>query len=52
MVNTVIPNNYTESPSSLSGTPHLIINRDVTDLDSTNAFEGEHRESLGIWWTY
>ena len=41
MVNTEIPKNYTASPSSFSGTPHLTINRDVTvDLDSTNAFEG------------
>lgn len=41
MVNTVIPQNYTASPSSFSGTPQLTINRDVTaDLDSTNAFEG------------
>jgi len=41
MVNTEIPLNYTSSPSSFSGTPHLTINRDVTvDLDSTNAFEG------------
>ena len=41
MVNIDIPHNYTASPSSFSGTPHLTINRDVTaDLDSTNAFEG------------
>ena len=41
MVNTEIPKNYTASPSSLSGTPHLTINRDVAfDLDSSNAFEG------------
>jgi len=41
MVNIDIPLNYTASPSSFSGTPHLTINRDVTvDLDSTNAFEG------------
>ena len=41
MVNIEIPKNYTASPSSFSGTPHLTINRDVTvDLDSTNAFEG------------
>lgn len=41
MVNTEIPKNYTASPSSFSGTPHLTINRDVAvDLDSSNAFEG------------
>ena len=41
MVNTEIPKNYTASPSSFSGTPHLTINRDIAlDLDSSNAFEG------------
>lgn len=41
MVNTEIPKNYTASPSSLTGTPHLTINREVAfDLDSSNAFEG------------
>ena len=41
MVNTEIPKNYTASPSSFSGTPHLTINRDVAvDFDSSNAFEG------------
>ena len=47
MVNIDIPLNYTASPSSFSGTPHLIINRDVTvDLDSTNAFEGMPNTSV------
>ena len=41
MVNIEIPKNYTASPSSFSGTPHLTINRDVAhDIDSSNAFEG------------
>lgn len=41
MVNTDIPAHYTESPSSLGATPHLIINREATiDFDSHNAFEG------------
>ena len=41
MVDIDIPKNYTASPSSFSGTPHLTINRDVTvDFDSSNAFEG------------
>ena len=46
MVNTEIPTNYTASPSSFSGTPHLTINRDVAaDLDSSSAFEGISEES-------
>ena len=41
MLEIPIPKNYTESPSSYAGTPHLTINREATvDLDSTNAFEG------------
>ena len=41
MVNFDIPKHYTASPSSLTGTPHLTINREATqDLDSSNAFEG------------
>jgi len=45
MVNIGIPEHYTASPSSISGTPYLTINRDVTiDLDSTNAFEGKPAE--------
>jgi len=41
MVNIEIPKDYTGSPSSFSGTPHLTINRDVAvDLNSANAFEG------------
>ena len=41
MVNTIIPKNYTTSPSSLSGTPYLTINHEATiDLDSSSSFEG------------
>lgn len=41
MVNIEIPRQYTASPSSFIGTPHLTINCNATiDLDSTNAFEG------------
>ena len=41
MVNIEIPKHYTASPSSISETPHLTINREVAaDLDSTNQFEG------------
>ena len=41
MVHIGIPKHYTASPSSLSHTPSLTINRDVAlDLDSSNAFEG------------
>ena len=51
MVNTEIPKHYTASPSSLSGTPHLTINRDVTiDLDVTNAFEGPEK-LLEVWFS-
>ena len=51
MVNTEIPKNYTASPSSFSGTPHLTINRDVTiDLDSTNSFEGPEK-LLEVWFS-
>lgn len=51
MVNIDTPKNYTASPSSLSGTPQLIINRDVTvDLDSTNAFEGPEK-LLEVWFS-
>jgi len=51
MVNTEIPNTYTASPSSFSGTPHLTINRDVTiDLDSTNSFEGPEK-LLEVWFS-
>ncbi|GIZ47332.1 hypothetical protein CKM354_001042700 [Cercospora kikuchii] len=52
MVNTTIPPNYTNSPSSLSGTPHWTINRDITalDLDSSNAFEGPEK-LLEVWFT-
>lgn len=50
MVNTEIPKNYTESPSSFGGTPHLTINRDVTlDLDSSSAFEGMLIMLLPAW---
>ena len=42
MVHSEIPKNYTVSPSSHIGTPHLTINREATlDLDSSNAFEGK-----------
>jgi len=52
MVNAEIPPHYTGSPSSLSGTPHLTINRDITalDLDSSNAFEGPEK-LLEVWFT-
>ena len=51
MVNTEIPKNYTTTPSSLSGTPHLTINRDVTiDLDCTTAFEGPEK-LLEVWFS-
>ena len=49
MVGPSIPNHYTLSPSSLSGTPHLTINREATfDLDSSNAFEGPEK-LLEVW---
>ena len=51
MVTTDIPKNYSASPSPLSGTPQLTINRDVTvDLDSTNAFEGPEK-LLEVWFS-
>ena len=51
MVNLEIPKNYTTSPSSLSGTPHLTINKDATvDLDSTNSFEGPEK-LLEVWFS-
>ncbi|KAL8813090.1 MAG: hypothetical protein Q9223_007135 [Gallowayella weberi] len=51
MVNTGIPNNYTASPSSFSGTPLLTINREATiDLDSTNSFEGPEK-LLEVWFS-
>ncbi|KAF2163564.1 hypothetical protein M409DRAFT_68468 [Zasmidium cellare ATCC 36951] len=53
MVNNVeIPPHYTDSPSSLVGTPHLTINRDITalDLDSSNAFEGPEK-LLEVWFS-
>lgn len=52
MVNFDIPQHYTDSPSSLSGTPHLTINRDITslDLDSSNAFEGPEK-LLEVWFS-
>lgn len=49
MVSTDIPKNYTASPSSYTGTPHLTINREATlDLDSSNAFEGPEK-LLEVW---
>ncbi|KAF2402986.1 S-adenosylmethionine decarboxylase [Trichodelitschia bisporula] len=51
MVTIDIPKNYTASPSSFVGTPHLTINRDATiDLDSTNAFEGPEK-LLEVWFS-
>lgn len=52
MVDFDIPQHYTNSPSSLSGTPHLTINRDITalDLDSSNAFEGPEK-LLEVWFS-
>lgn len=41
MVSTEIPKNYTASPSSFVGTPHLTINRDATyELEESTHFEG------------
>ena len=49
MINTEIPKHYTSSPSSLTGTPHLKINRDAAlDLDTSNAFEGPEK-LLEVW---
>lgn len=51
MVNIDIPKNYTASPSSFIGTPHLTINREATiDLDSSNAFEGPEK-LLEVWFS-
>ncbi|KAI4144869.1 MAG: hypothetical protein L6R39_004010 [Caloplaca ligustica] len=51
MVNTEIPKHYTTSPSSISGTPLLTINREATiDLDSTNTFEGPEK-LLEVWFS-
>lgn len=52
MSNIDIPSHYTNSPSSISGTPHLTINRDITalDLDSSNAFEGPEK-LLEVWFS-
>lgn len=52
MTNFEIPQHYTYSPSSISGTPHLTINRDITalDLDSSNAFEGPEK-LLEVWFS-
>jgi len=50
MVNTEIPQDYTNSPSSFFGTPQWIINREIRslDLDSSNAFEGPEK-LLEVW---
>lgn len=50
MVNTEIPQDYTNSPSTFNGTPQWTINRDITalDLDSSNAFEGPEK-LLEVW---
>ncbi|EMC93953.1 hypothetical protein BAUCODRAFT_215943 [Baudoinia panamericana UAMH 10762] len=47
-----IPSNYTNSPSSVPGTPHLTINKDITalDLDSSNQFEGPEK-LLEVWFS-
>ncbi|KAF2153208.1 S-adenosylmethionine decarboxylase [Myriangium duriaei CBS 260.36] len=51
MVNIEIPTHYTGSPSSLSGTPFLTINKDATEcLDSSNAFEGPEK-LLEVWFS-
>ncbi|KAI9722920.1 MAG: hypothetical protein M1812_001368 [Candelaria pacifica] len=51
MVNLSIPYNYTASPSSFGGTPHLTINREATiELDSKNAFEGPEK-LLEVWFS-
>ena len=52
MVNFEIPTHYTNSPSSVSGTPQLTINRDIAalDLDSSNAFEGPEK-LLEVWFS-
>lgn len=51
MVNIDIPQQHIGSPASVSGTPHLTINKDVTvDLDSTNAFEGPEK-LLEVWFS-
>ena len=52
MVNVEIPQHYTDSPSSVNGTPQWTINRDLTalDLDSSNAFEGPEK-LLEVWFT-
>jgi S-adenosylmethionine decarboxylase len=51
MVNTEIPKEYTASPSSYVGTPHLTINKEATiGLDSTNAFEGPEK-LLEVWFS-
>ncbi|KAF4555062.1 S-adenosylmethionine decarboxylase proenzyme-like protein [Elsinoe fawcettii] len=51
MVNSDIPAHYTGSPSSLSGTPFLTINKDATEgLDSSSAFEGPEK-LLEVWFS-
>ena len=51
MVNTEIPKHCTISPSSLSGTPLVTINREATiDLDSSNSFEGPEK-LLEVWFS-
>ncbi|KAF2220510.1 S-adenosylmethionine decarboxylase proenzyme 2 [Elsinoe ampelina] len=51
MVNADIPPHYTGSPSSLSGTPFLTINKDATEgLDSSSAFEGPEK-LLEVWFS-
>lgn len=51
MVNIEIPKHYTASPSSISDTPHLTINREVAvDLESTSQFEGPEK-LLEVWFS-
>lgn len=52
MVNNEIPLHYTNSPSSVNGTPQWTINRDIASLgiDSSNAFEGPEK-LLEVWFT-
>ena len=46
-----IPPHYTGSPSSLSATPHLTINKEAVEgLDSSGAFEGPEK-LLEVWFS-
>lgn len=51
MVNSDIPQHYTGSPCSFTGTPHLTINHEATvDLNSSSAFEGPEK-LLEVWFS-